>query len=222
LTGETETVGAHDGAVLQNDVIAELAILADHGVSVSEETVPDDCVRIDHDVRQDDGVVADRNLGTDDGVSADVGVASNGRGRIDDRGGMDAGWIRGRLVEELDEPGEGKVWVSDAESCRGDLREVGLYEHCRCAGGVGEGGVLRVRDEGDLAGNGLFDSSDPGDGLMGVATKLCTEMLGDIGKRHGAGHRASKRRGGGNRQGAHGNDCSGEPISLGARWWGCS
>jgi hypothetical protein len=50
VAGEAEAVRADDGAVLQDDVIAEAAALADDGVGVGEEVAANLRVRVDHDV----------------------------------------------------------------------------------------------------------------------------------------------------------------------------
>ena len=183
LAGETKAVGADDRAVLQRDIVAELAVLADDGMSMGKEPVSDGRVRIDHDVRQDDGVVADRDLSTDDGVSAYVRVGSDGCGWVYGSSRMNTGQVRGRLVEEFDEPGERQIGVGDTERSGRDLGEVGLDQYGCCAGGAGERGVLRIGNEGDVPGLGLFDSGDAGDGLPGVAAKLCAKMPGDVSKR---------------------------------------
>ena len=59
--GEAEAIGADDNAVLKDDVVAQKAVLADNGVSMSEEVVPAVTRRIDDDVGEDDGVVTDRD-----------------------------------------------------------------------------------------------------------------------------------------------------------------
>ena len=50
VAGEAEAVGSDDGTVLEGDVVAELAILADDGVGVGEEVVADGRVGVEDDV----------------------------------------------------------------------------------------------------------------------------------------------------------------------------
>ncbi len=73
LLCEAEAVGADDGSVLEDDVVAELAVLTNDGVGVGEEVVADADVRIDDDVGEDDGVVAEGDVVADDGIGADMG-----------------------------------------------------------------------------------------------------------------------------------------------------
>ena len=83
--GEAKAISADDDAILKRDVVAENAILADHGVSVREEVAADLHAGIEHDVRQDGCVRADADLRTNDSVCADVGVVADDRGGIDDQ-----------------------------------------------------------------------------------------------------------------------------------------
>ena len=77
LAGEAEAVGSDDGSVLEDDVVAEVAVLADDGVGVGEEVVAGVGVGVDDDVGEEGGVVADGDVVADDGVGADVGVGSD-------------------------------------------------------------------------------------------------------------------------------------------------
>jgi len=111
LSGESEAVGAYDGTVLEDDVVAELAVLTDDGVGVGEEVVANASVGIEDDMGEDDGVIPNGDLVADDGVGADVGVGSYLSCRCDGCSGMDAGSVGWRLIEELDRAGEGEVGV---------------------------------------------------------------------------------------------------------------
>ena len=152
VAGEAEAVGADDDAVLQDDVVAEPAVLADDGVGVGEEVAADVGVGIDDDVRQQRGVLAEDDVVADDSVCADVGAGADLRGGCDDGGGMDSGRVRGRLVEQFQGVGEGEVGVGDAEGGGGDLFERRLDQDGSGLRGAGERGVFGVGDEGELAG----------------------------------------------------------------------
>ncbi len=52
-------------------------------------------------------------------------------------------------------------------------------------GGLGDGGVLGIRDEGDLSGSGFFDAGDAGDFSVAVrVVQRGVEGGGDVGKFH--------------------------------------
>jgi hypothetical protein len=135
-------------------------------------------VRVEDDVGEDDGVVADGDVVADDGVGADVGVGSDAGGWGDGGGGVDAGGVVGRTVEELDGEGEGQVGIVDAEGGGGDFGEAGLDEDGCGFGGAGEGGVLGVGDEGEVAWFGDFNAGDAADFVGGVAVEGGVEVLG--------------------------------------------
>ncbi len=186
LAGEAEAVGTDDDTVLQDDVVADAAELADDGVGVGEEVVSDGNVGVEDNVGKDDGVVADGDVVGDDGAGADVGVGSNGGGGCDDGGGMDAGRVNGRLVEEFDATGECQVGIFEAEGGGVDLGEVGFDEDGGGMGGTGEGCVLGIGDEGDLSGDGGLDAGYTGDEGVRVSMEGGIEMGGEFGEGHGS------------------------------------
>lgn len=51
IAGKAEAVAADDGAILQNNVVAELALLPDDGVGVREKVAADVRVGVNDDVR---------------------------------------------------------------------------------------------------------------------------------------------------------------------------
>src|SRR3984957_1299641 len=66
--GEAESIGADDGSILQQDIVAELTELSNHGVGVGEEIIADSGSAIDDDVREQDGVVSYDDVLVDDYV----------------------------------------------------------------------------------------------------------------------------------------------------------
>src|ERR1700733_4927547 len=128
LAGEAEAVCADNYAVLQDNVVAETTVLAHDGVCMSEEVISGPGVGVEDDVGQDSGVVPDGDVIANDGIGADVGVGSNVGSGGDGGSRVDARWIDGRLVEELDCKGKGKVGIFDAESGGGEFGEAGFYE----------------------------------------------------------------------------------------------
>ena len=59
ILGKSEAVAAYDNAVLENDIVTDLAVLADNRVRMGVEIVADAGVGIDDHMRQQCGVVAD-------------------------------------------------------------------------------------------------------------------------------------------------------------------
>src|SRR6266853_3146254 len=72
LAGKAEAVSAYNGSVLQNNIIAKMAMLADNGVGMSEEIIANLHVGIEDNMGQDRGVVADRDVIANNSISADV------------------------------------------------------------------------------------------------------------------------------------------------------
>src|SRR5208283_4549835 len=124
ILGEAEAVGAYDHRVLQDYVIAELAVLAHYGVSVRKEVVADSCSAIDRDVREQDGVVADLDILGDDHVRAEVSVLAELRCGMNDSGWVNSGGVSRRLIEECDGLGPGEVWVLRAQHAGSEGREL--------------------------------------------------------------------------------------------------
>ena len=115
---------------------------------------------------------------SDDGVGADVGVGADAGGGSDSSSRVNARGVGGRLVEEFDSTGEGKVRIFEAEGGGWDLREVRLDENRRCLGGAGERGVFGIGDEGQITESGCLDAGDAGNTGGGVAVKGSTEIVG--------------------------------------------
>ena len=193
LFGVAEAVGADDGAVLQDDAIADAAVFADDGVGMGEEIVADFGALVDGDEAVEDGVVADLDVFIDEAVGADVGAFGDAGGAGDDGGFVHAGGVFWGVVEEFDGVGEGEVGVVGAEG--GERGEVfsavgdGSFFVDEDGGGLGgfeERDVAFVGDEGELAGGGVVDAGDGGDFGVGVAFEAAVELCGDIGQLHDA------------------------------------
>jgi len=182
LAGEAEAVATDYDPVLEDDVIAEAAVLADDGVGVGEEVVSGTDVRVEDGMWKDGGVVADGDVVADDGVGTDMGVGADVSGGRDDCSWMDSGWVGRGAVEELDSKGEGQIGVFDAEGCGWDLRKFWFDQDSCCFGGTGEGSVFGVGDEGQIAGTGVFYAGDACDLSGGVASmEGGIEVLGHLG-----------------------------------------
>ena len=158
MAGEAEAVASDDGAVLEDDVVAELAVLADDGVGVGEEVASNVSAGVDHDVRENGRVGADDDVVADDRVGADVGVGADFRGGCDYGRGMDSGGVGGRLVEEFERAGEGEVRVGYAEGGGRYLLECRVDQDYGGVGGAGAWRVFGIRYEGELAGPGVFEA----------------------------------------------------------------
>jgi hypothetical protein len=153
-------------------MIAEDAVFADHGVGVGEEVAASLNAGIEDDVGKKRGVGTKTDAGANDGVSADVRVRADfGRG-IDDCGGMDAGRVGRRLIEETERARKGVIGVLDAEGSRGDLLKFGFDDDSGGSCGAGERGIAGICDEGDLSRTGFLKAFDAGNFQVRVAAEF--------------------------------------------------
>src|SRR3974390_80433 len=166
---KTETVRPHNGAVLQNHIVAELAILAHNGVSMSEEVVTDACSAINDDVRQQHSVGAKYYAVVDDGIGPDVRVGPDLRRRSNHGRGMNPGSIPRRLVKQVDSPGEGEIRILAAQQRGRYGREFFRDDNPRRSCGLGSRSILRIRHEGNLPGRRFFNACHACDFRRGVA-----------------------------------------------------
>src|SRR5260221_8078332 len=84
-------------------------------MGVGEEIVADSDSTIDGNKAVQHGVSADGDAFVNEAVRANVGVGADARGFGDDRGGVNAGGVGGRLVEEFDGAGEIEIGIGGAE-----------------------------------------------------------------------------------------------------------
>ena len=157
-----------------------MAFLAEDGL------VRDDGVRLDH------APVADDGAGADHGERTDVDVLPDRRGRVDDGARVDAGRADDRgLREERDGLREGEVGRFDAHerAARGRGRKVAVGAD-EDGGRLRRGellGVLGVREERDVAGEGVVEGRDAGD--LGVGRGGALDAAADEGGEFGESHR---------------------------------
>ena len=153
-------------------MVAENAIFADDRMCMREKVVAYMDAAIKHDVGQERCVGSDVDIGADDDVCADVGLRSDhGRG-VDDSGGVNAGSVRRRLVEEAERAGKSVIRILDANRGCCDLLKLRLNND-RCGlGGAGEGSVAGIRDEGDLRGPGFFNALHACDFQVRIAAQF--------------------------------------------------
>ena len=165
--GKAEAVGADDGAILEHDVVAELAAFAHDSVGVGEEAVADADTVVENNVGEEDGVVADVAVLADDDIGADVRAEADAGGVADDGGAMNARRVGGCGVEVLDGTGPREVGIGGAEGgCLGG-GEAGLDDEGGGASGAGLRGVLGVGNKGEVSGAGGFDAGNSFDRELG-------------------------------------------------------
>ena len=75
LFSEAETVRADNSSVLEDDIVAKLAVLAYDGVGMGKEMIADADMGIEDGVRQESGMIADDNMISDDHVGPNVRVS---------------------------------------------------------------------------------------------------------------------------------------------------
>src|SRR5271169_654464 len=124
VAGETEAVAADDRSVLQNDVVAELAVLPNNGMSVGKEVIADARSAVDDNMRQEHCVVAGGNVVVNYDIRADMSIGADFRRSSYHRRGMNPLGVARRLIEQIDGPRKGEVWVLAAQHGARRGREV--------------------------------------------------------------------------------------------------
>src|SRR5271165_2258996 len=76
---ETEAVAADDRSVLQNYVVAELALFAHDGVGMGEKSVANVGSAIDDNVRKKHRIVADGDVAVDYDIRTDMSIGADFR-----------------------------------------------------------------------------------------------------------------------------------------------
>lgn len=112
--GEAKPVSSDDNSVLQDDIVPELAVLANHGVRVREEITADARTAIDNDVRKNDAVIADDYVFIDHDKRSYGSSRTNSCGWMNLCGGMNARCIFRWLIKERESACERQVWIRAA------------------------------------------------------------------------------------------------------------
>ncbi len=197
---EAEAVGSDDGAVLENDAIADAAKFADDGVRMREEIVADADAAIEGDGTVEHGVLADDDVFINETVRADVSVGADFCGSGDDRSGMHARRVLWRLVKKFEGAGEGKIGIVAANEGERRCCEIAgegkivFDEDGGGAGGFEQGSVAFVGEKSDLTGLGFFEAGHGGDFEFGGRIEAAIELLGKVRQLHGRGSSVGARR----------------------------
>jgi len=160
---ETKSIGAHHDAVLQQDPIAETAVLPHHGVRVREKVIANFYSAINDRVRQQHRVLADHDVFLDHHIGTNMSMRSYLRSRMHHGRRVHARRIAQRLMEQFESAGKAEIRILRAQHGRRDSREV-LGDDYR--GGFGRtcrGRVFGIRDETEFSRASLVDSVEPGD-----------------------------------------------------------
>ena len=104
ILGKAEAIGADDDPVLQYDVIADLAVLADNAVGVRQKAIADSRVAVDDGMGKQDRVVADPDLFIDHDIRPKMGSLAYTGGRVDNGGRVDPWCVCRRLIKEFESP----------------------------------------------------------------------------------------------------------------------
>ncbi len=107
LLGEAQAVATDNHAVLEDDAVADPAVLADYRVGVSKEVIADFGATINRDETMQDRVLAKLGFFIDEAVRSDVRAFGDSGGAGDDGGRVDPWFVARWLVEKLNGMGEG-------------------------------------------------------------------------------------------------------------------
>ena len=160
---EAESICADDRSILQDNVIAQAAMLAYNRVRMREEIVADASAAIDHHMRQENCITADINIFVDHNVRSDMRASTNSGGAMNRRRRVYAGHVLRRLVEQFDCAREGEIRVLAAQRGRWNPWKVFRNDDRRCRCGPCQRRILRISHKRDLAGYRFFNASDPCD-----------------------------------------------------------
>jgi len=109
--GKTETVSPNNGSVLQDDAVADTAVLAHHRVRVRDKIIANLGTAINGYKAVQNGVAADLYFFIDTTIRSNVrAFADFGRPR-DDGGGVNPGGVSRCVVEEFERMGERKIRI---------------------------------------------------------------------------------------------------------------
>src|SRR5664280_2018013 len=162
IAGKAVAVGTDHDAVLQDDVVADVAVFADDGVGVRQKVVADSDAFVDHDVSAEHAVVTDDDVVFNHHIGTDAGVRADLRGGSDDGRRMNPRRVLRCLVEKLDGFRKSKVRILAAQEWNFPGGEVFADDDGCGLGCLGGSGIARVGDEGDVVFASVFNASDSG------------------------------------------------------------
>ena len=185
LSREPEPVAADDHAVVQDDAIADDDAFSDRDMGVQRAVVADRRAGTDDDVRIHDRSRADRraradgdkgsyrHIGSDDGVTGDRAQAIDPLRR------------RRRASEDRERARERGVRIVGAEHRTSvGRRSVSSENHGGRVGAREIGRVLRVGEEGQIAGLRLLERRDAQNLHVAIAFETAMETLGQFFQSH--------------------------------------
>ena len=79
ILGEPETIGADNNSVMQQHIVADLAVFSDGDVRVRKKVFADLYSAVNHHLRHQRAVFANLNLGPNHNTSADRCIRANAR-----------------------------------------------------------------------------------------------------------------------------------------------
>jgi len=117
-------------------------------------------------------VRAQFDLRADDDVGANVRAFADFGGGVDECRGVNAGGVCGRLVEEGQRAGEGKIRVFDAKGGRVDLLKIRVDDHGGGLCGAGQAGIAGIGHEGDIRGASFLKTFYASDFQLRIAAEF--------------------------------------------------
>ncbi len=133
---ETETVGAYDNSVVEQNIVPDLAFLSDGNVRMSKEVVADPDVAINRHVGQQRAVVADHGARINRDIRAYGSILPNPRRWMYDRGQVNPRLVRASLEKEPQSAGISKLRVLRPERWLGERRKLLINNQSGCLRGL--------------------------------------------------------------------------------------
>ena len=154
---EAKSIRADYGAILQDDVISNHAVLAHHSMGVSEEVIANPSAGIDHNMRQQRAMIPDLNIMLDDDIGADASVFSNFRRWMNYSSLVQSGKMLLLWMKKLNRPGKRQVRILMTKQGTRQLREIFAHNDQRRPCRACHPGVFRIGNKSDFARGSIFD-----------------------------------------------------------------
>ena len=177
---EAVAVAADDDAVLQDDAIANRDALAHRHVGMDHAVRADLRAGADRHVREDDRVVADRHALADRHERADRDVVADARIGSHRGQRVNAGSRTPRGREQSDGAREREIRIGRPQHRARRRRRVVFEQDGRGARLRHRRFVLRIGEEGEIAGLSVLDARDTDDLHLAVALEAAGEPFGEL------------------------------------------
>ena len=183
-SNESVPVAADDDAVLEHDAVANRDALANRDVRVEDAVNADPRAGTNRHVRKDDRAIADDHSFAHGDERADRHAIAQMRIVRHSRHPVHSRLRLPSWREDADCPRKREVRIRRPEDRARPCRRVVTEQDGRCTRGGHRWQVLRIRDEGEIAGAGVFDAGDAHDLNLAIAFEAAGELCRKVPQFH--------------------------------------